>query len=72
MNELKDQLDSAVESQNFLLAQEVKAEIDAVESEQLATEELIQQLKGTETLQVCRHWTFVEHVEQLSCPGDCP
>jgi len=46
MNELKDQLDSAVESQNFLLAQEVKAEMDTVESQQLAAEEQIQQLKG--------------------------
>merc|ERR1719244_1175316 len=47
MNEMKDQLDEAVTSQNFLSAQEIKSDMDKLETQQLELEEQLDQLKGT-------------------------
>ena len=47
MNELKEELGSAVAGQDFILAQEVKRRLDGVEEEVARREEEVRLLKGT-------------------------
>ena len=47
MNELKEELGSAVAGQDFILAQEVKRRLDGVEEEVARREEEVRHLKGT-------------------------
>ena len=47
MNELKEELGSAVAGQDFILAQEMKRRLDGVEEEVARREEEVRHLKGT-------------------------
>ena len=46
MNEMKDQLDEAVTSQNFIMAQEIKSKMDQLEEEQIVLENQLSAAKA--------------------------
>ena len=46
MNEMKDQLDEAVTSQNFIVAQEIKSKMDQLEEEQIVLENQLSAAKA--------------------------